>query len=85
MSSNPLAQTLLLYSKSECPLCDQAMEVIHSVVDENVWRVETVDIETDPALMEKYGWYIPVVARADNANELRWPFTPGRVKKLIAQ
>lgn len=78
------AQILLLYSRQDCHLCDQAEELVRSVIQGSTWLLQKVDIDTDDALVEKYGWEIPVLARAENGEELKWPFPPSRVRALLA-
>ena len=55
------APHLVLYSKSDCSLCDEMKRVIEDVRGDCVCTLEVVDIETDPALMERYGYEIPVL------------------------
>lgn len=60
-----LERKLLLYSRSECCLCDQAEALVMQVIAGTEWQLEKVDIDSDPALSKKYAWVIPVLARAD--------------------
>ena len=50
-----------LYGKKECCLCDEAKVALNNVRRRVPFRLEVVDIESDPALMEAYGLSIPVV------------------------
>jgi glutaredoxin len=51
---------ITLYSKPECPLCDEAKAVLLTLCDELAFAVEEIDITTDPALHEAFGEEIPV-------------------------
>ncbi|MEM6483744.1 MAG: glutaredoxin family protein [Pseudomonadota bacterium] len=65
---------LVLYSTDECHLCQQALALLEERqrVDCTVtWK--TVDISTNDALYQRYGWLIPVLRHPCEA-ELRWPF-----------
>jgi len=63
------ANKLLLYTTPGCHLCELAEDILLSVGA----RFVPVDIAEDPALIQRYGVRIPVVA--DRAGrELGWPF-----------
>jgi glutaredoxin len=51
-----------LYSKPDCPLCDEAREALARVDGRVPFDLEEVDITTDRTLGERYGERIPVVA-----------------------
>jgi glutaredoxin len=55
---------LILYSKPECPLCDEAREALGRVRERVAFELEEVDITRDPALEARYRERIPVVALA---------------------
>jgi len=50
-----------IYSKSQCPLCDEAKEVLAQVRRRVPFELREVDITQDPALFEEYRYDIPVV------------------------
>lgn len=53
---------VLLYTKQECGLCDEAKAVLHQVMaGVPDARLREVDIASDPALMERFAMEIPVV------------------------
>lgn len=76
MSDSPA--TLVLYTTSGCHLCEQARLLIEEQLaqsaDDGGWQLVLSDIADDASLMERYGIRIPVVQRADNGDELGWPF-----------
>jgi glutaredoxin len=51
-----------LYSKQECPLCDEARAALGRVRASRPFQLEEVDIEQDPKLQSRYGERVPVVA-----------------------
>ena len=87
---------LILYSRQDCHLCDQAQALIEQVIAGSDWQLEKVDIDSDPQLTELYRFTIPVLARV-NAEAgsptststpapmatLNWPFPPSRIKDLL--
>jgi hypothetical protein len=74
--STPL---LALYATSGCHLCEQAADLIRSVVP---IPFRTVEIADDENLMERYGVRIPVLRRLDTGEELDWPFDAAAVRRL---
>lgn len=53
--------TLVLYTRSRCPLCDKAKNIILEIKNEWDFLYKEVDIEQSDELTEKYGLMIPVV------------------------
>ena len=53
---------MTLYSKPDCPLCDEARGALARVRLRFPFDLVEVDITTDPALESKYRERIPVVA-----------------------
>ena len=79
---------LILYSRQDCHLCDQAQALIERVIAGSDWQLEKVDIDSDPQLTELYRFTIPVLARVNvdaesPAASLNWPFPPSRIKDLL--
>jgi hypothetical protein len=56
----PMFHTLRVYTKPECKLCDQALDIIQ-IYAADLPPVQLVDISGNPALEEKHGEWIPVV------------------------
>lgn len=50
-----------IYSKADCPLCDEAKAVLEQVQRSIPFDLVEVDIRADPALFERYRYDIPVV------------------------
>lgn len=63
-------ESLVLYSRPDCHLCDLAAAMLDATGLH--WR--TVDIDTDPALADRYGIYVPVISRPNDDRELFFPF-----------
>ena len=63
---------LIFYSNPGCHLCEQAVEILRGRT--TGFKVKTVEIEGDLALVYRYGVRIPVLRRADTGAELDWPF-----------
>jgi hypothetical protein len=54
-------RTVTLYTKPDCCLCDEALEVIGRVRRDHPFELEKVNIDTDASLTARYGERIPVV------------------------
>ena len=63
---------LILYSRPDCHLCDEAAELLARVAPEQAVRV--VDIEDDLTLIDRYGIRVPVLRLEETGEELGWPF-----------
>ena len=81
---------LVLYSRQECHLCDQAQALIEQVLKEQLivgsdWQLEKIDIDSNAKLIELYRYSIPVLALINGAETttLNWPFPPSRVRDLL--
>jgi glutaredoxin len=53
--------TVTLYTKPDCCLCDEALEVIERVRREHRFALEKIDIMSDPSLVDRHAERIPVV------------------------
>ncbi len=58
-SGPPVAVTI--YTKRDCPLCDEAKEVLAAAGRRHALEVAWVDIAGDPELEALYGLEVPVV------------------------
>ena len=65
------ASTLILYQRDDCHLCDLALDVLAHA---GVPAFESVFIDDDPALEDRYGVRVPVLRDARDGRELDWPF-----------
>jgi len=53
--------TLILYTKPDCGLCDEAKDAIERVRQNVSFDLRVIDISGDGTLVERYGERIPVV------------------------
>ena len=52
---------VILYTRPGCHLCEEAREAMLAAGCADAYTLEEINLETDPALKERYGWEIPVV------------------------
>jgi hypothetical protein len=72
--------SLTLYQRDDCPLCDEAYEMLAAA---GVPDFEPVWIDGVSALEARYGMRVPVLRRQDGA-ELDWPFTVSSLRAFLA-
>lgn len=53
--------TVTVYTKPDCPLCEEAKEVLGRVRRRVPFDLEEINIVTDAALFERFRYDIPVV------------------------
>ena len=72
-AATPGANTvpLVLYQRDDCHLCDLALEVLAAA---QVPDFDSVFIDDDEALEERYGARVPVLRNDATGVELDWPF-----------
>jgi hypothetical protein len=88
-------QILTLYTGPNCHLCEQAKNLIYSVLQSTElqgidWVLQEVNIADscsensgdNKSLKEQYGLRIPVIVTPNGA-EKSWPFTAGQVRRLL--
>ena len=79
---------LVLYARAGCHLCEETRGILEAMLQDRASRglatprlVER-DIDTDPALHDRYAFVIPVVALGDQVIELAT--SPARLRRLLA-
>ncbi|CUI08538.1 glutaredoxin family protein [Massilia antarctica] len=51
-----------LYSRSYCHLCDDLLDALHALQTDTVrFAVEVIDVDADPALVERFDELVPVL------------------------
>ena len=59
-SDNP-SPRVVIYSRPGCHLCEEAKKVIESSGYPEEYTLEEINIETDPDLLQRYRFEIPVI------------------------
>jgi hypothetical protein len=73
--------TLILYQRDDCRLCDEALALLAQA---RVPEFESVWVDDDPALEQRYGDRVPVLRDAAADRELKWPFDVAAVQRFVA-
>lgn len=74
--------SVILYGKPGCHLCDEAAAILRSLQDEERFEWRRVNIESDPALLDRFRYEIPVV-QIQRGETLSWPTTRERVRQAL--
>jgi glutaredoxin len=53
--------TVQFYTREGCHLCEEALAVVERVRTDVAFHLEVIDVDSDPALAERYGLEVPVV------------------------
>ncbi len=77
-------EIVILYTTVGCHLCDDALAVLQSVLNPEVFEIRLLDIADDDTLMEKYGVRIPVLQEPASGRELDWPFQVEDVVRFLS-
>ncbi len=72
---------LTLFQRDDCHLCDQALDVLASARSP---EFDSVFIDGDDVLENRYGIRVPVLRREDDGAELDWPFDAAGVAAFLA-
>ena len=51
----------VLYGRDECHLCETMRGELLALQSEFEFEIEWVDVDADPALEQKYGFFVPVL------------------------
>ena len=71
-----------LYGRSNCGLCDEAERMLRTLSGKLGFALETVSIESDEALLDRYGMAIPVVAIRE-VEVARAPLRQGALEEAL--
>ncbi len=55
------ALQFIIYSRSYCHLCDDLRDALRTALGERPAQIEMIDVDADPALVERYDELVPVL------------------------
>ncbi len=58
---DPSAAEVLLYTRPQCSLCDQAKQQLRELQEQAHFQCQVVDIDQDTGLRQRYNEEVPVV------------------------
>jgi len=71
----------VLYQRDDCHLCDQALAVLAGT---RLPEPESVFIDGDAGLENRYGVRVPVLHDRRDGRELDWPFDAAALRAWLA-
>jgi hypothetical protein len=74
-------QQLILYSRPDCHLCDEAIDMLRRIGI----AFSVKNIERDVGLIRRYDLRIPVLSRNDGTSALDWPFSEEQVREFLGE
>ena len=74
------AKSLILYQRDDCHLCDLALGLLAEV---RAPEFDSVFIDGDAALEDRYGMRVPVLRDQARGVELEWPFDVDRLRGFL--
>ncbi len=78
-----MAARVTLYSRNGCHLCDEAEQIVAQVCADMGTDWERVDIDTDPALVERFTNEVPVTF-VDGKQHDFWRVDPARLRAALS-
>jgi glutaredoxin len=79
---SPPSRRLVLFERRDCHLCEEARVLLDEMLGPD--RYERVDVDTDDALVLRYGFRVPVVA-IDGHDRLEAPITAPDIEALASE
>lgn len=77
-----MAAPIVIYTRRECGLCDEAKEAILPIARRRNLGVELVDVDRDPELRERYGLEVPVVM-VHGRKAFKYRVDPAKLESLL--
>jgi hypothetical protein len=71
---------LTLYQRDDCHLCDLALGLLAEV---RAPEFESVFVDGDEALEQRYGIRVPVLRDEERGVELEWPFDGKKLRRFL--
>lgn len=75
---------LTFYTKPNCPLCDEARDMLEDLNREFSLAVTEVNILSNPAIYEKYKYLIPVL-ELETGQVIKARFTESDLRKALVE
>ena len=71
-----------LYTRADCPLCEDARALLDALAGELGFVVEAVDVDADRELRARYNYAVPVIALGGD-EVARAPIRPAAVEAAL--
>jgi len=84
MPPTPVKAHVIIHSRPGCHLCDEVKQAIESAGCQNEYTLEEINIESDPDLLRRYQYDIPVVT-INGVEAFRHRLTASEFRKRVRQ
>jgi glutaredoxin len=71
-----------VYTRAQCCCCHTALDQLRAAQRRHGFTLETIDVDTDPALVAQYGLSVPVVA-VDGKVRFKGVVNPALLERLF--
>lgn len=75
---------MVVFTRQDCHLCDEALEVVTRVCGDLGASWSTVDVDTSDELRAEYGEHVPVV-EVDGVQQAFWRVDEARLRRALAR
>ena len=75
---------VVLYGRADCHLCDEMKAVVDEVRRDVALELTVVDVDTDPALVERYGLEVPVLL-VDGRKAFKYRVDAAALRRRLAR
>ncbi|KAF3977799.1 MAG: glutaredoxin family protein [Methylococcales symbiont of Iophon sp. n. MRB-2018] len=75
---------LILFGTENCHLCEDAENILASY-EQNLFKIESIDIAVEEQWQEQYAVLIPVLYHPETKKQLGWPFSLAQVQAFIKE
>ena len=75
---------MVVFTRQDCHLCDDALEVVARVCDDLGAPWTTVDVDASAELRAEYGEHVPVV-EVDGVQQAFWRVDEARLRRALAR
>lgn len=79
----PSRARLLLYTRSECPLCEEMLHALQAMPEIGGCSLELADVDADPEARRRYGLKVPVLLM-DGELVCHGRLDPAELRKALA-
>jgi hypothetical protein len=79
-----MSREVILYTRRQCGLCDETAAALRALSRDLRFTILEVDIDRDPALLERYNDIVPVVAVGERVIA-QAPVDEGALRELLGE
>lgn len=81
-SRGPAGPAIVIYTRRECGLCDEAKDLVAPIAARRGLALELIDVDRDPLLAERFGLEVPVVF-VHGRKAFKYRVDTGRLETLL--